>query len=413
MRIAIFPPEEMLEAAVQLPLSKSMSVRAIAMAAMGATYNGPLAECADTEAMRRVAGCRSGEADAGESGAALRFGTAILAATPGAEVTLTGSPRLLSRPMQPLLDMLRSLGADVEADAQGRITVHGRSLQGGRLEVEATVSSQFISALLMAAPAMAEGLHLTIDWNQPSLPYIDLTLAMMRARGIDCGRDGIEITVRPGCYSAPAEPDVEPDWSAAVFWYEIAALTAGFVDLPGLPLPSKQADSAAAEVFSRLGVCTTTDEEGVHLCADPEMHARLDLDCSAMPDMVPALAATCAMLGVPFEFEGCATLKAKECDRVDAIISELARTGAVAEYYRGTLSWDGRRVPVTEMPVFDVRGDHRMAMALAPVSVFAPGIVIEGAECVAKSYPEFWTHLQGAGFMLADPDQAVEREAEE
>lgn len=413
MKIAVFPSEDMLETAVRLPLSKSMSVRAIAMEAMGAPYEGPLAECADTEAMRRVASCRRGEADAGESGAALRFGTALLAATPGADVLLTGSPRLLSRPMQPLLDMLRRLGADVEADGQGRIAVRGRSLQGGRLELAATDSSQFISALLMAAPAMAEGLHLTIDWNQPSLPYIDMTLAMMRARGIDCSREGIEIEVRPGCYRAPDTPDVEADWSAAVFWYEICALTAGFVDLPGLALPSLQADSAAAGVFGRLGVCTTADAEGVHLCADPEMHARLDLDCSAMPDMVPSLAVTCAMLGVPFELEGCAALRAKECDRVDAIIAELGRTGVVAEYDRGTLSWDGRRVPVTEMPVFDARGDHRMAMALAPVAVFAPGIVIDGAECVAKSYPEFWHHLQAAGFVLADPTRPVEQEAEE
>lgn len=398
MRLRILPPEEMLETSVELPLSKSMSVRAAAMEAMGAAYTGPLADCADTEAMRRVAAARSGVADAGESGAALRFGLAMLAATPGTDVVLAGSGRLLQRPVAPLLDMLAALGADVGQRPDGTIAVRGRKLQGGKLAVAAGMSSQFVSALLMAAPLMTDGLDLTIDWNQPSLPYIDMTLAMMRRRGIDCRRDGVELYVRPGAYTAPAEPDVERDWSAAAFWYEIGALTAGFIDLPGLHTPSAQGDSAAAGVFARLGVATTFDADGAHLCADPEMHARLDLDCADFPDMVPALAVSCAMLGVPFELSGCAALRDKECDRADALMAELAKTGVIAEYDRGTLSWEGRRVPVMEMPVFDAHGDHRMAMALAPVAVFAPGIEIDGAECVSKSYPEFWDHLRAAGF---------------
>lgn len=403
MRLRIFPPEEMLEATVALPMSKSMSVRAVALAAFGARYDATLAECADTEAMRRVAAARSGTADAGDSAAALRFGAALLAATPGADVTLTGSDALMRRPVAPLLDMLRTLGADVEPTAAG-VAVRGRRLPGGALTLGPAASSQFVSALLMAAPLMENGLDLTIDWNQPSLPYIDMTLAMMRRRGIDCAREGIAIHVSPGAYSAPDAPDVEPDWSAAAFWYEIGALTAGFIDLPGLATPSLQGDSAVTDIFTRLGVVTTFDADGAHLCADPEMHARLELDCAPTPDLVPALAVTCAMLGVPFELHGCAALRDKECDRVDALIAELARMGVVAGYDRGVLSWEGRRVPVTEMPVFDAHADHRMAMALAPVAVFAPGITIDGAECVAKSYPAYWDDLRAAGFTTEEVD---------
>ena len=403
MKLRILPPDEMLDTALTLPPSKSMSVRAVAMAAAGAAYDGPLADCAATVAMRRVATARTGTVDAADSGAALRFGTALLAATEGTDVTITGSPRLLSRPIAALIETLRALGADVEADAEG-VHVRGRRLAGGRTAVDATASSQFVSALLMAAPLMDNVLELTIDWNQPSLPYIDMTLAMMRARGIDASREGIEIAVRPGAYRAPEAPDVEADWSAAAFWYEIAALTAGFVTLRGMKPASVQGDRIVADIFTRLGVVTAFDDEGAQLSADPEMHARLDLDCSATPDLVPALAVTAALLGVPFELTGTAALRDKECDRVAAIIEELAKTGAVVEYDRGTLQWDGRRVPVMELPAFDARGDHRMAMALAPVAVFAPGITIDGAECVGKSYPGFWDHLRAAGFEVEEAE---------
>jgi len=397
MKLRILPPEEMLDASVELPLSKSMSVRAAAMDAMGACYPGDLAECGDVEAMRRVAAARAGEADARDCGAALRFGMAMLAAVPGVDVVITGTERLMSRPLDGLLASLHSLGADVEKTDSG-VHVRGRRLTGGAVEFGAGASSQFVSALLMAAPLMTQGLKVTIDWNQPSLPYIDMTLAMMRRRGIDAVRDGVEIRVCPGAYVAPAAPDVERDWSAAAFWYGIAALTAGFVTLRGMTPDSVQGDRAVADIFRRLGVVTSFDAEGAHLCADPEMHARLDCDCSATPDLVPSMAVTAAMLGVPFEIGGTEALRHKECDRVQAIIEELARIGTIVEYDRGVLVWDGRRVPVTDMPVFDARGDHRMAMALASVAVFAPGIVVDGAECVSKSYPGYWDDLRAAGF---------------
>ncbi len=402
MKLKITAPEEILDTALELPPSKSMGVRAAAMDAFSAAAPTWHPEgCDDVEAMMRVATARSGSVDAGDSAAALRFGMAMLAATPGAEVRITGSDRLMQRPHDTLVQLLRELGADVERDGDAFV-VRGRALEGGELAVDAGASSQYVSALAMAAPIMSRGLIIKIDWNQPSLPYIDMTLAMMRRRGIDARREGNEIAVAPGRYGAPAESDVEPDWSAAAFWYEIAALTAGFVTLRGLEADSMQGDRRVADIYSRLGVITTFDEEGAQLCADPEMHARLDLDCSPCPDLVPALAATAAMLGVPFELTGVGALRHKESDRLDALVHELARVGVVAEVERDTLVWDGRRMPVMELPEFDARGDHRMAMALAPVAVFAPGITIDGAECVAKSYPRFWDDLRAAGFEVEE-----------
>ncbi|MDE6286561.1 MAG: 3-phosphoshikimate 1-carboxyvinyltransferase, partial [Muribaculaceae bacterium] len=215
-------------------------------------------------------------------------------------------------------------------------------------------------------------------------------------------REGNEITVAPGAYTAPAISDVEQDWSAAAFWYEIAAVTAGFVTLRELGQDSVQGDSCVRDIFTRLGVVTTFDDEGAQLCADPEMHARLDVDCTPCPDLVPALAVTAAMLGMPFELSGAGALRNKECDRLQALVEELVKVGVVAEVNRDTLQWDGRRVPVTEMPEFDAHGDHRMAMALAPVAVFAPVITIDGAECVAKSYPGYWDDLRAAGFEIEE-----------
>lgn len=402
MKATISGPEEMLETSVELPLSKSMSVRAVAMAATGAKLPDALAQCADVDAMQRVAAARTGSVDAGDSGAALRFGMALLAATEGADVTITGSPRLMERPVEPLIDALQALGADVERTAVG-IHVRGKRLAGGRASFGEGVSSQYISALLLAAPLMDGTLDIEIDWNQPSLPYIDMTLGMMRSCGIDAQREGRDICVRPGAYTENA-PEIERDWSAAAFWYETAALTAGFVDLPGLTADSLQGDRAVAGIFTRLGVVTSFDAEGAHLCADPEMHARLDLDCSATPDLVPALAVSAALLGMPFELSGVAALAHKESDRLQALVSELAKLGILASAERGTLSWDGSRVPVLELPEFSSHADHRIAMALAPVSVFVPGITIDGIECVDKSYPEFLTHLAEAGFAVEESE---------
>ena len=189
-----------------------------------------------------MAETRAGVADAGESAAALRFGMAMLAATPGTDVVIAGSSGLMARPVDALVDALRSLGADVER-TEGGVRVRGRRLAGGKAAVDASVSSQFVSALLMAAPLMDDGLELAIDWNQPSLPYIDMTLAMMRARGVDASRAGVDINVRAGAYKPAQVCDVERDWSAAAFWYEIAALTAGFVTLRGMASASVQGDS--------------------------------------------------------------------------------------------------------------------------------------------------------------------------
>lgn len=430
MLYSIFPPEELVEGtAVALPLSKSISTRCLVLDALteGAPdNNASIAVCDDTaviaDALAAWRGVPAGTAltlDMKASGAALRFLTAFFAATPGADVTLTGIPRLLERPMGILVDALRACGAEIDyTGREGFAPLHivGRQLDGGEVTVDATVSSQFISALLMVAPTMRRNLTINFEGEPVSLPYILMTLGMMEQRGIAAERQPLRVEVSPGAYK-PYAQDAEGDWSAAAFWMEICALSAGWYTMTNLRADTLQGDRRAAEYFGHLGVDAVASEEhpgGIDLSPSPEVFGRLDLDLSDNPDLAPALAVTATMIGVPFKLTGLANLGVKECDRLEALCIEMAKLGRPVEKIRDFgLEWDGRSLPVGSMPVLSAHGDHRMAMALAPVSLYIPGILLDGPEYVSKSYPEFWEQLRAVGFRLVeveiDDEGAVKR----
>lgn len=418
MDIRINPPEEMIDAVVELPLSKSISNRALIMDAL-ACAQAPareVAACDDTAAVCSALGLlrqmpRGADINVGMAGTAMRFLTAYVAATDGLEATLDGDARMRQRPIGPLVDALRLCGADIAyAGREGYppLLVKGRRLSGGHIDIDAAVSSQFVSALLMVAPTFSSPLTLRLQGEISSFPYIKMTLAMMERRGIGCELYGTEVTVQPGAYLSEAEP-IERDWSAASYWYEIAAISAGWITLPGLRLPSLQGDAAAARFFERLGVLTSTENDegepvdGLALTPSPEVHSRLDLDLADNPDLAPALAVTCCLVGVPFRFTGLASLKIKETDRLQALQRELAKLSYDIEIVRDSeLAWQMQRCPVDELRPIDAHGDHRMAMAMAPAALFVPGLIIRGAEVVAKSYPAYWDHLRQAGFQIEE-----------
>lgn len=419
MDYRIFPPEEILETSVALPLSKSMAMRAIAMQwlADATVPEDLLSLCADTAILGKNLNDFTPNTplviDCGASGAALRFLIAILSATQGACYSIGGCERLNKRPIKPLVDALRALGASVEYQGEegfAPVKVEGRHLQGrASIEVDASVSSQIISALMLIAPKLTDGLTICFKGTVQSAPYIKMTADMMSECGISVDLDRESVKIAPGAYSKVFS-GVEPDWSAASYWYEIAALTAGWVTLEGLKDLSMQGDRGIAALFERLGVITEFGDEGAELSATPDLYNSLDVDLTDMPDAVPALAITAAMAGIPFKLSGVGALHHKESDRIEALAASLLKLGIVTEttHYGTVFEWDGRRVPITEMPVFDTFGDHRIAMALAPVSVFVPGIVIKNAEVVDKSYPGFWDDLRNAGFVLRDPDENLE-----
>lgn len=416
MDIRIFPPEDFLEARLCLPLSKSMSARAAIIAALtpGASCPEPMAECDDTAALLAALRSNASEINVGASGTAMRFLTAYYAVQPGAAVKLDGSERMRCRPIGPLVDALRTLGADIEYAGEAGyppLLIHGKSLPGGKLSIDATISSQYISALLMVAPLMEQGLELALTGDPVSLPYIRMTLAMMTECGADCGFTGPDcIAVSPKPYSK-AVGAIEADWSAAAPWYEIESLSAGVVTIDNLATEgSVQGDSVLAHIFRRLGVDTTPcGDEGVpELTANPDPDARISLDCTKCPDLAQCIAVTCSMLGTPFRLTGLQTLSIKETDRIEALRSELQKIGTcISIPAPGVMEWNGGRAPVTELPVFDTHGDHRMALCLAPVAIYLPGIVIKDADVVSKSYPAFWDDLRNAGFVI-EPYEAEE-----
>ena len=378
MNYRIFPPDELIEAAITLPLSKSMSNRALIISALtlGSKLPEEVAVCDDTAALTAALCSSEPTVDIGAAGTAMRFLTAYFAALPGRKVTLGGNERMSHRPIGPLVDALRSCGASISylgEEGFPPLEIEGKRLTGGAITMRADVSSQFVSALLMVAPAMTGGLTVTLE--------------------------------------------LEADWSAATFWYEIEAITSGFVSLRGLREDSLQPDRRVADIFSSLGVdtCFEGEEPGVtDLLASPDLSPRLNVDLSDTPDAAQAIAVTCSMIGIPFRLSGLSSLKIKETDRLMALIAELEKVGVVLERIGDhTLVWDGRRRPILELPAFDTYDDHRMAMALAPVAVYLPGIVVRDIEVVSKSYPGYWDSLREAGFRLDDADAEPTEEPSE
>ncbi|MDR0976467.1 MAG: 3-phosphoshikimate 1-carboxyvinyltransferase [Prevotellaceae bacterium] len=387
---------------IVLPSSKSISNRALILRALacGTAPIANLSDCDDTRVMTSGLGSGdSGTVDIMGAGTSMRFLTAYFSATPGTH-TLTGSARMQQRPIGTLVDALRQLGADIAyAGREGYppLCIRGRQLAGGRLTMKGDVSSQFISALLMVAPAMRQGLTLTLTGNVTSRPYIDLTLEMMRRQGIAAQWHGADtLQVAAGRYR-DTPLTIESDWSAASYWYEVAALSPQplTIELPGLHADSLQGDSRGAQLFARLGIATHHTPQGVRLTRHATAVERLDEGFADIPDLVQTFAVTCCLLGIPFRFGGVQTLRIKETDRISALVDELRKTGFLLTAEGDhTLAWDGRRCAPLPSPVIETYDDHRMALAFAPAALRLPGIGIDRPEVVSKSYPRFWDDIQ-------------------
>ena len=402
-----------LQGTISLPTSKSISARALTISALtGDTQPQGLSDCDDTHALQAAIAHRPAIIDIGAAGTAMRFGTALFACTPGEHV-LTGSPRMLERPIGLLVDALRSLGADITYEGTEGfppLRVKGHPLKGGHTTIPASVSSQYISALLMIAPTMTEGLTLTLEGEIASRPYIDMTLAIMKAYGAqaDWTAEGQAIRVAAGGYR-PTEWTVEPDWSAASYWYEMVALcddAEACICLKGLRAESLQGDSCISQIFIPLGVKTTFTDEGAVLTKTAAVES-LDFDFTHCPDLAQTVVATCAMMGVAFHFNGLKSLKIKETDRIVALQTELRKLGVevAADNESMTLTTDAAALFKSRLRLETAQvstpiatyADHRMALAFAPCAYRFPGLAIAHPEVVSKSYPAFWADLERVG----------------
>ncbi len=407
MVYCIFPPDEFNEISIELPLSKSISNRALVINSLtkGAFPFSEIAKCDDTDVMLSALTCDNNSINIGAAGTAMRFLTAYFASQEGRSITLDGSARMRQRPIKALVDALRACGAEIEYienEGYPPLLIKGKKLSGGEITLPASISSQYISALLMIAPTMINGLKLTLEGEIISRPYILMTLSMMKTWGVNSEFYGNTISIEPGEYK-PTKFDVEGDWSASSYWYEIATLSSEEISIGKLNINSIQGDSHIAEIFKHLGIISSYNDNSVKLSPSPDFAPRLCLNMSEQPDLAQTIVVTCCLLGIPFHIKGLSTLKIKETDRLSALQCELKKLSfAINIENDSELSWDGERIPVYEMPTIETYNDHRMAMAFAPASIFIPGLKINDIEVVSKSYPLYWEHLRQIGFKIEE-----------
>jgi 3-phosphoshikimate 1-carboxyvinyltransferase len=321
---------------------------------------------------------------------------------------------MLERPIGALVTALRSLGADIEyLGREGYPPLRIGPPQGlgqvsRQVRIHGGTSSQFLSALLMIGPCLPNGLELIPEGELVSRPYLEMTLQLMRCFGAEAAWQGDSIVVSPGAYT-PREFVVEADWSAASYWYALAALAeSADIRLNGLFVDSWQGDAVLSKMMQSFGIQTVFEEKGIRLQSSGTAPKPLfEWDFLECPDIAQTLAVVCAGLGVQGIFSGLETLSIKETDRIAAIRNELAKVGVSFSKLPPRFSKkspdqtfylvDGR-AHWQETPHFATYGDHRMAMAFAPLALLAP-VVIEDPEVVRKSYGSFWEHLKAAGFI--------------
>ena len=399
---------------VKLPASKSISNRAMIIYALsgGKTLPENLSDCDDTNVIVNAIQNMPDVIDIKAAGTAMRFLSAYLSVTEGTH-TITGTERMKHRPIGVLVDALRFLGAEItylNEEGFPPLKITGRKHEGGYLEIPGSVSSQYISALLMIGPVLCNGLTLKLTDEIISRPYIDLTLWMMKEFGAEADWSDIDtITVKPKPYKS-REYSIESDWSAASYWYETLALSDNYEDeikFAGLMDGSMQGDSIARYLFSLMGVKTIFDstKQGIPTTVTLkklERHVpRLDYDFINSPDLAQTFVVSCALMDIPFKFTGLRTLKIKETDRIEALKTEMKKLGYIIKDENGdSLVWDGERCePATDIAI-DTYEDHRMALSFAPAAIKLPGIKINDPNVVTKSYPNFWNDMRNVGFII-------------
>ena len=408
MFAGIVKKDKKISGIINLTPSKSESNRALIIQALIKGTKPQiknLSDSEDTKIFKKALGTRTTEIDVDNCGTAMRFLTAYFSIGKK-EIILTGSERMKQRPVGGLVDALNNLGAHItylENEGYPPLLISGREYYGKEVKIKGNVSSQFVTALLLMAPRLPQGLVLHLEGNISSKPYILMTLGLMHHFGVEAIWESNTITVLPQKYKA-VNFTVDADWSSASYWYEVAAL-ADEVDLllKGLQLRSFQGDEAIAAIMRDLGVSTTFTQQGVKLSKGQIKTNKLHRDCSHFPDLVQTIAVTCATLGVDAELTGLNSLRLKETDRLIALQNELQKLGhAVQIDANDKLKIKSNPVKIDEPVTINTYDDHRMVMAFSPLAMHYKNIIIENPKAVNKSYPGFWDDMKKAGFEITN-----------
>lgn len=407
MQITLQKSEVNQKSSVEITGSKSESNRLLLLKALYPFFSlENVSNSDDSNLMTNALVTDADVVDIHHAGTAMRFLTAFFAIQEGREVTLTGSKRMKERPIKILVEALKSIGADIEyVQNEGfpPLKIKGKKLIKNKVSLAANVSSQYISALLLIASKLENGLELSLEGEITSVPYIKMTLSLLDEIGIETSFKDNVITVKPSTKDLePKTLVVESDWSSASYFFSIAAISdvGTEITLSAYKETSLQGDSALVEIYKHFGVDTAFGENTVTLRKVSSDIEPLTLDLKNAPDIAQTIAVTCFTLGVPCDLSGLHTLKIKETDRLVALKTEIEKLGGVVDITDKSLHLKASD-NINELVSIETYHDHRMAMAFAPVALKAP-IVIEDAMVVSKSYPAFWEDLKSIGFKISE-----------
>lgn len=405
------PVNGVVQGNVTLNGSKSIANRALIIRALteGGFPIENLSNADDTRILDQLLQSDEDLLDAGAGGTTYRFLTAYLSTCEGREVVLTGSQRMQERPIRLLVDALRDLGADItyeKNDGFPPLRIKGKKLSGGKVSIPANTSSQYISALLMIAPTLEKGLELELVGEIVSLPYILMTINLMKYFGAEAELKGNKIEVLPGKYTS--RPFfVEADWSAASYYYALAFLAnEANIQLNGLSEDSTQGDAVIAQIFSKWIETSYANNTITLNKRSSDKVSLFEYDFLECPDLAQTVISALAAVNIDAKFQGLKTLLIKETDRVAALDNELGKYGAhlsgsveANEWNLSSQEFDKNTQPTPSIATYE---DHRMAMSIAPLSLITNQVLIEEPHVVTKSYPRYWEDLKSLGFQIQE-----------
>jgi 3-phosphoshikimate 1-carboxyvinyltransferase len=403
MNYRISHPTKKVRGDIQLPASKSISNRALIIQALCSEpfeiHN--LSEAKDTQVLQQILNDSSKEINVGDAGTTMRFLTGFLALQKGEHI-LTGSRRMRERPIRILVETLKTLGANIsylQKEGFPPLQIKGHKLLGGTLEVNSSISSQYISTLLLIAPTLEKGLTIHLKRTLVSKPYIEMTLSIMAYFGVESEWKGNCITIKQQVYQAK-NITIESDWSAAAFWLEIVSLSReSNITLKGLHKNSWQGDQKVLSLFEGLGVKGNLTDNGLSIRKSGVINVLRQYNLLDTPDLAQPLISALAGTEKETLITGLQTLQIKETDRLKALKKELKKLGVKATINKQALKLRSINLQ-TPKEILATYNDHRMAMCLAPLALQTEGIIIQDIDVVEKSYPTFWEDLKKVGFKI-------------
>jgi 3-phosphoshikimate 1-carboxyvinyltransferase len=407
MNVRLNAKEINLNSKIEITGSKSETNRLLLLKAL---YPNIIIENAsnsdDSEVMNSALTSNNQTIDVHHAGTAMRFLTAYFASQENKTVTLTGSSRMKERPIKILVDALIQLGANIdylENDGFPPIKIKGQKLTASKISLQANVSSQYISALLLIAPSLPNGLELELIGEITSFSYINMTLKLLQEIGVETSFIGNSINVKSKTQDPnPKTIIVESDWSSASYYYSIIALSkeGNQIALSSFKENSFQGDAILATIYEQMGVETHFEDGKITLIKNAKpINQNIKLDLNSAPDIAQTIAVTAFGLGISCELKGLHTLKIKETDRLEALYNELSKLGASISITNNSLQIEPSK-SINSNRNIATYNDHRMAMAFAPLAL-KTNINIENAEVVSKSYPNFWSDLKKVGFEIS------------